>query len=187
MPTNRRLRVANTLLIIVLVISFISNAVQLTGRKELSVRNQSLEKELKGLQELVKKELNPSPASASDIQIGRDILTIPQKLNRRKIQTIFYDKETGDSGWLLIDLASPFDFHTPDMNVILYSQGEGKNPEQVVLPIQSVKAFYNDEKQRFEIPVPKHLSTLCRLRLFHSSGVCWDFTIRNSQLIWEDD
>lgn len=189
MPTKRRLIVVIALFAIALAISLIYNAVQSTTKARLSSQNQSLEKELKNLKEFVRKELYPLPASAADITTGKDILTISQELHQRHVQIVSCDMILADSGWLVIDLPFGFLSQVPNLDITLFyrDQNGEKDQERTIYPVQSAKDCFNGEKQRLEIPVSRHLSSLCSLSLIHKNGTSWSFNIVDSKLVWKEN
>lgn len=188
MPTKRRLTFVITLLIIVLAISLVYNAVQFTDRHRLINQRLALENELRNQREMARQQLHHSPASVTDIQTGKDLLAIPQEFHHRRVQIVPYDKKLADSGWLVIDLPSGLSFQLSDLDLTLfYRDPSGEKNHERALPDQNAESCFNGAKQRLEIPVHRHLSSLCRLRLSHENGTSWGFRIEDSKLIWEEN
>lgn len=173
-------------LAIVLAISLFYNVVQWTARAnaqaKLISQNQSLENEVNDLKKILRQSAGPSPASPADIKIGKDILAIPQWLHNRKIQIIPYDKQLIDSGWVVIDWPTRLSFEVQNLDLELFYR-RSENLEGTIYFIPSAKTCFNQEKQRLEIPVPRHLSSLSRLRFDHKSGISWNFSIEDSKLV----
>ena len=189
MPRNRRLTVVIALFAIALAISLFYNTVQSIAKARLSYQNRSLERDIESLRETVRQELYPSPASVTDIQMGKYVLAIPQQLHNRRVQIVPYDKKLADSGWLVINLPPNISFQVAALDITLFyrDQNGEKNHEWAVYPIQSAKDWFNEEKQRLEILVPRHLSSISRLRFIHKNGIPWDFSIEHSKLIWKEN
>jgi len=188
MPINRRLTVVIALLIIALAISLIDNAVQFTDRERLINQRLSLANELKNQIAMARQQLYPSPASANDIATGKDILAIPLEFHGRRVQIVPYDSELADSGWVVIDLPFALLAQVPNLDITLFYrvQNSERDHEQTIYPLQSAKDCLNSRKQRLEIPVSGHLSSLCGLRFNHENGTSWSFRIEDSKLIWKE-
>ena len=188
MPTIRRLTVLIALLVIALAISLICNGIQSTSKARLDFQNQSLENELKNQRKMARQQLHPSPASATDIQTGLDIVAIHQKLHQRPVQIVIYDQELADSGWLVINLPydlSSYFFDLLDITLFYRDQNGERDHERAIFPTQRAKDCFNGTKQRLEIPVSRHLSSLCSLRFIHANGTSWNFSIIDSKLVYQ--
>lgn len=187
MQTNRRYTIVIFLLVVVLAVSLFYNGIQSTAEARLRYQNRSLERDIESLRETARQKLYPAPASPVDIKIGQSALAIPHELHKRQIQIIPYDRQLTDSGWLVIDLPFGLISQIPHLDITLFyrDQNGEKDHERAIYLIQSAKDCFNLDKQRLEIPVPQHLSSLCRLRLLHENGTSWSFSIEDSKLIWK--